>query len=156
MSPVPLSAYQGLTETPKPTTRAKSPAESVQSRRSAISVNEPNAQHRREPNARVSFYDPVNQATLDRLLSGDVMLPLAQEPKDEDADEEGGGVEIENALATLASVEEMLEGYEWASENILSGKVLRGTADQIQARLLDELMALEKVCVSLLPLRCVL
>ncbi|THH33432.1 hypothetical protein EUX98_g736 [Antrodiella citrinella] len=65
--------------------------------------------------------------------------------KDEDPDEEGGGAEvIENAQATLSSVEEMLEGYEWASENILSGKAVRGTADQIQARLLDELMALEK------------
>ena len=79
------------------------------------------------------------------------MLPLAKEGKEEqDGDDAAGGVEMENAQATLASVEEMLEGYEWASEGILGGKVMGGTADQIQARLLDELMALDKVSRGIL------
>lgn len=58
--------------------------------------------------------------------------------------------------ATLTSVEEMLDGFEWATEDIF-GKSSRGglglgvgfagsgSAEQIEARLLDELMALEKV-----------
>ena len=101
------------------------------------------SQARREQNARVSFYDPQNQATLDRLLSGDVILSL-----DTDADgDQSGEVETESAQATLTSVEEMLERYEWASDDVLVGKAVRGTADQIEARLIDELMALEKVYV---------
>ena len=99
-------------------------------------------QSRRDHNTRISFYDPSNQGTLDRLLSGDVVLHLEKEGEGE---EEGGDFELESAQATLASVEEMLEGYEMASDDILGGKVLKGTADQIEARLLDELTALEKV-----------
>jgi len=45
----------------------------------------------------------------------------------------------------MTSVEEMLEGYEWASDDVIGRKTVRGTADLIEARLLDELMALEKV-----------
>ena len=45
----------------------------------------------------------------------------------------------------MASVEEMLEGYEWASDDILGGARSKGAVDQIAARLLDELMALDKV-----------
>lgn len=45
----------------------------------------------------------------------------------------------------MTSVEEMLEGYEWASDDVMGRKASRGTADLIEARLLDELMALEKV-----------
>lgn len=44
----------------------------------------------------------------------------------------------------MASVEEMLEGYEWASDDVLGQKRTRGAVAQIEARLLDELMALEK------------
>lgn len=46
----------------------------------------------------------------------------------------------------MANVEEMLEGYEWASGSVLgsSGANRRGAADQIEARLLDELLALER------------
>jgi hypothetical protein len=44
----------------------------------------------------------------------------------------------------MTSVEEMLEGYEWASDDVIGRKTARGTADLIEARLLDELMALEK------------
>ncbi|KAH8099365.1 exocyst complex component Sec3-domain-containing protein [Cristinia sonorae] len=146
LTPSPVSAYQNYDtlDTPRPRARSKSPAVSPQARRTTVFNHDPSAQSRREPNARVSFYDPANQATLDRLLSGDATVQLTKDEKEEDGDGEEGGVEIENAQATLASVEEMLEGYEWASEDILSGKVMRGTADQIQARLLDELMALEK------------
>ncbi len=76
---------------------------------------------------------------LDRLLSGDMTLR-------DDWDEGGSEGEVgeETAQAMLASVEEMLEGYEWASGELFA--MGRGTADQIQARLLNELTALEKVC----------
>jgi hypothetical protein len=62
--------------------------------------------------------------------------------------EEGG--DDESAAVTMASVEEILEGYEWASDDIVSRKgrgVAGGAADLIEARLLDELLALEKVCL---------
>ena len=39
----------------------------------------------------------------------------------------------------------MLEGYEWFSENVIGRNLLKGAVDLIEARLLDELMALEKV-----------
>ncbi|KAF8078783.1 exocyst complex component, sec3 subunit [Lyophyllum atratum] len=87
---------------------------------------------RRDQNARISFYDPANQAALDRLISGGVGI---------NADGEG---EDENALATMSNVEEMIEGYEWASDDVITRKSSRGAADLIEARLLDELMALEK------------
>lgn len=45
----------------------------------------------------------------------------------------------------MANVEEMLEGYEWASGDMAVRNRGRGAADQIEANLLDELMALEKV-----------
>lgn len=63
----------------------------------------------------------------------------------DDWDEGGGEGEVgeETAQAMLASVEEMLEGYEWASGELFATG--RGTTDQIQARLLNELTALEKV-----------
>jgi exocyst complex component 1 len=61
-----------------------------------------------------------------------------------DAENAGDGEE-ETAQATMTSVEEMLEGYEWASDDVIGRKTARGTADLIEARLLDELMALEKV-----------
>lgn len=84
-------------------------------------------------NARISYFDPSNQATVDRLIVD------APEPE---LDGEG---EEENAQATLANVEEMLEGYEWVSENVIGRKMSKGAVDLIEARLLDELMALEKV-----------
>ena len=106
----------------------------------------------RRENTRVSYFDPPNQATLNRVLSGDAMLHDAG-----DDDGEGTGeIEDESARATLESVEEMLEGYEWASDDILGRRALTGTAEQIEARLLDELMALDKVrftsCLRRLPL----
>lgn len=86
---------------------------------------------RRDQNARISFFDPVNQAMLDRLL-------LGNEPQ---GDVEG---DEESARATLASVEEMIEGYEWASDDVIGRKMTKGAVDMIEARLLDELTALEK------------
>jgi hypothetical protein len=63
-------------------------------------------------------------------------------------DAEHGSVEDESAQATMATVEEMLEGYEWASDAVLGRSRAKGTVDQMEARLLDELMALEKVRVD--------
>ncbi|SJL05580.1 uncharacterized protein ARMOST_08937 [Armillaria ostoyae] len=83
----------------------------------------------RRENTRVSFFDPANQVTIDRLIGSN-------------ANEVDG--EEENAQATMANVEEMIEGYEWASEDIIGRKTARGAAEMIEARLLDELMALEK------------
>ena len=83
---------------------------------------------RREQNARISFYDPANQAVIDRVIGSG---------NDVDGEEE-------NSQATMASVEEMIEGYEWASGDIIGRRTARGAAELIEARLLDELMALEK------------
>ncbi|KDQ63382.1 hypothetical protein JAAARDRAFT_53605 [Jaapia argillacea MUCL 33604] len=114
-------------------------------------------QSRRDQNARISFFDPVNQATLDRLLSGDMILPASPTgERDREGGEgeggEGGGADAEigeeSAQATMTSVEEMLEGYEWASEDIIGGRSrATNAADQIEARLLDELTALERANV---------
>ncbi|THV06009.1 exocyst complex component sec3 subunit [Dendrothele bispora CBS 962.96] len=111
--------------------RPPSPSPSVRSRKqpvrtaTALSTNDPS---RRDQNARISFFDPANQSAIDRLISSS---------DDIDGDEE-------NAQATMTSVEEMIEGYEWASDDIINRKTPRGAADLIEARLLDELMALEK------------
>lgn len=94
-----------------------------------------NGQGRPQANTRVSFFDPTNQAALDRLVTGDLV---------ERERAEGGVDDFESGQGTLASVEEMLEGYEWASDDIF-GKRSRGPADQIEARLLSELLALDKV-----------
>jgi exocyst complex component 1 len=128
-------------ETPRPHNLSASP--SARTRKLSSGTNEPASQAtqgRREPNTRVSFFDPANQAVLDRLLSGDIAF---RDDWDEDAGEE---IEVaeETTQAMLSSVEEMLEGYEWASGDILAGTA-RGTTDLIEARLLDELTALDKV-----------
>ena len=60
----------------------------------------------------------------------------------------GGGEEEQSNQDTLASVEEMLEGYEWATDNVMGATKTKGTVDQIEARLMDELMALEKVSLT--------
>ena len=92
-------------------------------------------QSRRDQNARISFFDPANQSALDRLIfRGSGM-----------SETEG---EEESTQDIMANVEEMLEGYEWASDDILGRTRSRGAVDQIAARLLDELMALEKVFSS--------
>ncbi|KAF8273874.1 exocyst complex component Sec3-domain-containing protein [Lactarius quietus] len=89
------------------------------------------AQLRRDQNARITFFDPANQSALDRLIfrgSGN---------SDADGEED-------TTDDIMASVEEMLEGYEWASDDILGRSRSKGAVDQIAARLLDELMALDK------------
>jgi exocyst complex component 1 len=140
----PQSAYPHTPSSlqPAPATRSDlsvSPASSNQPRKQSSQgvtpVPSETLQVRREHNARVSFFDPSNQASLDRLI--------ASEPG-----AEGGEGEEETAQATMTSVEEMLEGYEWASDDVIGRKTVRGTADLIEARLLDELMALEKVDLS--------
>lgn len=88
---------------------------------------------RREHNNRVSFFDPANQVALDRLVAVDWS-----------SEEDAEGAE-ETAEATMISVEEMFEGYEWASDDMLGRKSVKGAADLVEARLLDELMALDKV-----------
>lgn len=99
-------------------------------------------------NARISFFDPQNQALLDRLLATDSAIVASSGVV-------GGDNEEESVRATLTSVEEMLDGFEWATEDIFgknsrglglgAGFTGKGSAEQIEARLLDELMALEKV-----------
>jgi hypothetical protein len=56
--------------------------------------------------------------------------------------------EEESNEATMANIEEMLEGYEWGSIGTLGtwGEP-KGAADQIEARLLKELSALDAVRV---------
>lgn len=118
-------------------TRDPSPTPSTRSRnipsKSENKSNGPEANaQRRDQNARISYFDPANQATLDRLiLSADTQI-----------DGEG---EEENAQATLTNVEEMIEGYEWTGDDVIGRKTAKGAVDLIEARLLDELMALEKV-----------
>lgn len=138
-APSPVSAYPHTPETARPRNLSSSPG--MRPRQLSIGPDGPsNSQTRREPNSRVSFFDPANQAVLDRLLSGDITL---QDYKEEGG-EEGTEVGEETAQAMLTSVEEMLEGYEWASGDFMAGTP-RGTTDQVEARLMDELMALEKV-----------
>ncbi|KAF5388572.1 hypothetical protein D9757_004587 [Collybiopsis confluens] len=113
---------------PPSRSRPPSPSSSIRSRkqptRTTTGVMDTN---RRDQNARISFFDPTNQALIDRLIAGGEI--------------EG---EEENNQATLSNFEEMLEGYEMASDDIIRRKTARGAADLMEARLLDELMALEK------------
>lgn len=66
------------------------------------------------------------------------------EPIDGEA-ENNHVMEDTTAQATLDSMEEMLEGYEWATDDIMGRRSMTGAADRMEARLLDELMALDKV-----------
>ncbi|KAH7930560.1 hypothetical protein BV22DRAFT_1101736 [Leucogyrophana mollusca] len=131
----PLSAYPAstmFTPQPRPETPASIHSQKPPSRNGTPAPIEAPQPRRDHNNNRVSFFDPANQATLDRLVAGDFT------PEDE------GEGEDENVRATMASVEEMLEGYEWASDDILGRNSARGAADLVEARLLDELMALDK------------
>ncbi|KAF5384820.1 hypothetical protein D9615_001378 [Tricholomella constricta] len=125
-SPFPSSSQRSRPPSPTPIRTRK------QSSRGVIPTTSDGPAFRRDQNARISYYDPANQAALDRLISGGSGI---------DADVEG---EDENASATMTNVEEMIEGYEWASDDVITRKSSRGAADLIEARLLDELMALEK------------
>ncbi|EJU00131.1 hypothetical protein DACRYDRAFT_101160 [Dacryopinax primogenitus] len=108
------------------TTRAASPAKQPEERTTS----------RKETSvSRISVFDPANQATLERLLSMNVP-------------EEGEGIlPREDGEATLANVEELLDGYEWSMGPVGEGKKKGGAADMMEARLMDELLALEKANV---------
>ncbi|KAF9479714.1 exocyst complex component, sec3 subunit [Pholiota conissans] len=123
-----LAPNRADNSSPTPSARSRAGTSRVENILSN-SATEANAL-RRDQNTRISYFDPANQATLDRLI-----LPDSQ------ADADG---EEENAQATLINVEEMIEGYEWASDDVVGKKMTRGAVDMIEARLLDELNALEK------------
>ena len=119
--------------------RTASPAPSARTRQAPTRSDtipppqENGVPHRRDQNVRISYFDHTNQASLDRLLTNNT---------DSRIDLDG---EEESARATLTNVEEMIEGYEWASDDVIGRKSTRGAIDLIEARLLDELTALEKV-----------
>ncbi|KAG5647578.1 hypothetical protein DXG03_008931 [Asterophora parasitica] len=130
--PLPLESPAPYPSSPH---RSRPPSPSIprkQSSRSVIPTASDGPPFRRDQNTRISFYDPANQAALDRLISGGSNIHTDGEGDDE------------SALATMTNVEEMIEGYEWASDDVITRKSSRGAADLIEARLLDELMALEK------------
>lgn len=92
--------------------------------------------------ARISFFDPANQAALDRLIAGagEAVTVGGQARTSVE-----GGDEEESAQAMLNNVEEMLESFEWATDDLMGRKSgAKGTADLIEARLLSELTALDK------------
>jgi len=130
----PASVYTPSPGRSRPASPTSSDPFLKQSTRSGVAPGSADTQpSRRDHNARVSFFDPANQAALDRLIAG-----AAGGQNDVEGEEE-------STQATMANVEEMIEGYEWASDEVNGSKPARGAADLIEARLLDELMALEKV-----------
>lgn len=128
--------------TPAARSRNASPDPAAPRSRKPSATKEIGPTSRKDPNARVSYFDPANQQTLDRLIAGGTRGVDVGINGHLDVD---GGDEVENAQDTLASVEEMIEGYEWASDDVIGRKMARGAADMIEARLLDELTALERV-----------
>ncbi|KAJ6509372.1 exocyst complex component Sec3-domain-containing protein [Mycena vitilis] len=120
-SPSPVSVYSPV--------KAPSPLPRTAKRSGTTAASYDAITSRRDQNARVSFFDPGNQAALDRLITS--------------APNEAEGEE-ETAQAMMSNVEEMIEGYEWAIDDVIGRKSARGAADLIEARLLDELLALDK------------
>lgn len=53
--------------------------------------------------------------------------------------------EGDSAAAMLSNIEEMLEGYEWIGDGLSTRTTRKGPADQLDSRLLDELLLLERV-----------
>jgi len=129
VAPPSVSTASSRTPTPTvsvPDIRAPSPAKQPEQRpalRQKASV------------AQTTAFDPANQARLERLLSLDVQ-------------EEGAGLlPTGDTEATLAHAEELLDGYDWTNPPTSAGgegKKRGGMADIMQARLMDELLALEK------------
>jgi hypothetical protein len=130
-SPTSVLAPSDFRRSPSPASSSHSKMKTNAQNRGQ-SVPPEQAQLRREQKARISFFDPANQSALDRLIF------RGSGTSDPEGEEEG-------TQDIMANVEEMLEGYEWASDDILGRMRGRGAVDQIEARLLDELMALEKV-----------
>jgi exocyst complex component 1 len=134
------SDYDPNMTRPRSTSPAPS-ARSVRSRQASTYSRADGAEGvstRPDPRARISFFDPGNKATLDRLVARNFGDIAAEDDEIVGAEEEG------TAQVTLATVEEMLEGYEWIGEG-LGDRRARGSAEQIESRLLDELTALDKV-----------
>lgn len=145
LGPPPSTLNSGLPSRPPSALRSAPPSALVTS----LPLRPADTPHSR--NARISFFDPPNQTLLDRLLATDSAIVASP-----GAGAGGGDNEEESVRATLTSVEEMLDGFEWATEDIFGknsrdglglgvGLAGTGSAEQIEARLLDELMALEKV-----------
>lgn len=111
----------------------------------------PSQPGKRDGNARISFYDSNNQALLDRLLFA--TAPTSPSKAEGDDDREGGTNaedwedEGDTALSTLQNIEEMLDGYEWIGDGLMT-RSRKDPADAIEQRLLDELTLLEKVGVE--------
>ncbi|KAJ7630772.1 exocyst complex component sec3 subunit [Roridomyces roridus] len=109
--------------------RAPSPGPRTTKRSATVAPPVEGVSSRRDQNARVSFFDPGNQVALDRLITGPSNDPDGEE---------------ETVQAMMSNVEEMIEGYEWAIDDVIGRKSSSGAADLIEARLVDELMALDK------------
>lgn len=105
--------------------------------RSPATLGSEPVNQRTEPAARPEGADSKNQPSTERLFSHE--SAAATDSMDE------GDLE-----ATLANVEDILEGYEWTSGDTNARKSQKGAADQIEARLITELTALEKVRACLL------
>ncbi|KAH8119946.1 exocyst complex component Sec3-domain-containing protein [Phellopilus nigrolimitatus] len=117
-----------------------------------LSQSQSQGSGRRDPNARISFFDTANQALLDRLLfSTDTSTPSSSsvaanaEGTHDDGEHEEGVWEEEGdtAAATLANIEEMLEGYEWIGDGLPS-RARKGPSEQMESQLLDELLLLDR------------
>lgn len=112
---------------------------------------------RKEANTRISFFDPGNQAALDRLLFASAIASGNQTTSpDANADttvqQSGDTDDVEweegdTVAATLTNIEEMLEGYEWIG-NGRSMSSNKGEGEHIESRLLDELLLLERVSIE--------
>ncbi|KAF8349738.1 exocyst complex component SEC3 N-terminal PIP2 binding PH-domain-containing protein [Amanita rubescens] len=114
--------------------RTASPTPSSSSRKlpTAGKNHESNAPvNRKNPKTRISFFDSANQGVIERLLFSNVASQSTIEGEEE------------TAQATMSNVEDMLEGYDWASDDVIGRKHAKGTVDLIEARLTGELMALE-------------
>jgi len=119
--------------------RTASPAPSSSSRKppTAGKNHEPNGPvNRRNPKTRISFFDSANQGVIERLLFSNAASQSTIEGEEE------------TAQATMSNVEDMLEGYDWASDDVIGRKNAKGAVDLIEARLTGELMALENVRFS--------
>ena len=117
--------------------RSTSPTPSFRSRKLSSNTGtnaEPNGPvSRKDPKARISFFDSTNQGVIERLLSSNTFSHSEIEGEEE------------TAQATMSNVEEMLEGYDWASDDVIGRRNAKGAIDLIEARLTGELVALENV-----------
>lgn len=104
----------------------------------------------REPQPRArraSFVAPPTTTpySRDMLLRAGSFAQAEALLEQDDAD----GEEMEDA--TMANVEEILEGFDWGNHGVESSGSFRQGAEAIESRLLDELNALEAVSVEVSP-----